>query len=189
MGIHDPRNALEALLRLSEESLRPYAWAALTLHVVLASERELTDRASAERRLSDLLRRLLGPNADEDRLPMRVLVVEDSDSIAQVIPRLLGPGFETVRATDGIAARESLATAGDTFDAVLSDVTMPRLDGFGLLRWAQAERPELLERLVFMTADPDLRAATLIALTHPVLRKPLTPAVLHAALGKIRRRG
>jgi DNA-binding NarL/FixJ family response regulator len=43
-------------------------------------------------------------------------------------------------------------------------VNMPRLDGFALLRWLRLSRPDLVDRVVFMTVDPDLPAAREIAL-------------------------
>jgi hypothetical protein len=58
---------------------------------------------------------------------------------------------------------------------------MPHLDGFGLLRWLSGSRtPRLVDRVVFMTVDPDLAAAQMIALTHthPVLRTPCVRDVL-----------
>jgi len=118
-----------------------------------------------------------------------VRLAEDSDAVARTILRLLGPGFETIRAVDGVAARDLLA-GGASFDVVLSDVSMPRMDGFGFLRWIRTVRPELVERTIFMTADLDQPAARQIAMTHvhPVLRKPVARAALRQAvlaLGRI----
>jgi CheY-like chemotaxis protein len=107
----------------------------------------------------------------------RVLIVEDSDVIAEGIVHLLGDEFETVHAADGEIAREILGT-DDSFGVVLCDVRMPRLGGLGLLQWARAERPDLVRRLLFMTANPDLPAAREIALTHEPLVKPFTRAAL-----------
>ena len=39
------------------------------------------------------------------------------------------------------------------FDVILTDVRMPKLDGPGLHRELTQRRPELVERLVFLTGD------------------------------------
>jgi CheY-like chemotaxis protein len=111
----------------------------------------------------------------------RVLIVDDNDAIAEAIPHLLGPGFQTSRAVDGEAARDLLA-AGAVFDAVLCDILMPRLDGLRLLDWVRTHRPEVVPRFVFLTVAPEFPAARELALTHTVLRKPCTRADLLAAM-------
>lgn len=63
----------------------------------------------------------------------RVLYVEDSRTAREIGRRLLvGAGFEVVTAVDGLEALDLLNSG--PFDAVLTDVTMPGLDGFGLTR-------------------------------------------------------
>ena len=187
MAAQDLRLVLDALLSRLEGDERATAWAALTLQVVLASGRGLTHRAAAARRSAELLERLSKELSEtQGKRTTRVLIVEDDDPIANAITRLLGTSFEIVRAVDGVAARD-LLIAGASFDVILSDVNMPRLDGFGLLRWLQVSHPELVDRVVFMTVDQDLPAARMIASmhVHPVLRKPCTRDVLldavHAA--------
>ena len=180
MAAQDLRLVLDALVSRLEGDERATAWAALTLQVVLASGRELTDRATAARRSVELLERLSKELTETQGKPTtRVLIVEDDDPIAKAMTRLLGTSFEITRAVDGVAARD-LLTAGASFDVILSDVNMPRLDGFGFLRWLRLSRPDLVDRVVFMTVNPDLPAAREVALTHvyPVLRKPCTRDVL-----------
>ena len=104
----------------------------------------------------------------------RLLVVEDSDLVARSLMRMLGRHFTIVRVDDGEAARNLLSDdRAEEYDLILSDVTMPRLDGLGLLCWVREARPELVHRLAFMTADPLCPAAVEIGRTHPVLRKPV----------------
>ena len=60
-----------------------------------------------------------------------ILVVEDSLTIRTQIKRVLeGASYEVVTATDGVDALSKLAL--QTFDAVVSDVQMPNMDGFTL---------------------------------------------------------
>ncbi|WKU04697.1 SpoIIE family protein phosphatase [Micromonospora sp. HUAS LYJ1] len=61
----------------------------------------------------------------------RVLLADDNADLREHVTRLLSPEYEVVAVPDGaVALRE--ATAGP-FDLVLTDVMMPRLDGFGLV--------------------------------------------------------
>src|SRR4029077_15065501 len=79
-----------------------------------------------------------------------VLVVDDESIIAQLVADVLGgEGYEVETAPDGRAALDRLAQR--SFDAVLSDLRMPELDGFGLFRAIQQRHPELLRRFVFIT--------------------------------------
>lgn len=62
-----------------------------------------------------------------------VLVVDDSLTMRKVLGRLMErEGFEVLTAKDGIEAVQMLKET--TPDIVLSDIEMPRMDGFGLVR-------------------------------------------------------
>src|SRR6185437_4197253 len=64
--------------------------------------------------------------------PPRVLVVEDDADMREYLRRLLGRHYTVRLARDGNDALESVRR--DTPNLVISDVMMPDLDGFGLLR-------------------------------------------------------
>jgi DNA-binding response OmpR family regulator/anti-sigma regulatory factor (Ser/Thr protein kinase) len=61
----------------------------------------------------------------------RILLVDDNADLRDHVARLLRPHWEVTTAVDGVAALE-LADR-QQFDLVLTDVMMPRLDGFGLI--------------------------------------------------------
>src|SRR5262245_16990731 len=64
---------------------------------------------------------------------IRILVVEDEPSIADFIARgLREEGFTVEHAADGESARHALATS--SWDVVLLDRMLPRVDGLSLLR-------------------------------------------------------
>jgi CheY-like chemotaxis protein len=78
-----------------------------------------------------------------------VLVVDDESIIAQLVADLLdSEGYEVETAPDG-RALDRLAQR--SYDAVLSDLRMPELDGLGLFRAIEQRHPELLRRFVFIT--------------------------------------
>ncbi|SCG77869.1 SpoIIE family protein phosphatase [Micromonospora humi] len=61
----------------------------------------------------------------------RVLLADDNPDLREHVSRLLSPAYDVVAVRDGV---EALRLAVDTpFDLVLTDVMMPRLDGFGLV--------------------------------------------------------
>jgi len=62
----------------------------------------------------------------------QVLVVDDNADLRQYLSNLLQPMYEVTTATDGMSALEALQTRPP--DLVISDVMMPKLDGFGLVQ-------------------------------------------------------
>ena len=71
---------------------------------------------------------------------MRVLLVEDDQALAQGIRTALrGEGYTLDCLADGLDAERALRD--ETFDLVLLDLGLPRLDGLSLLRTVRA-RPD-----------------------------------------------
>jgi two-component system cell cycle response regulator DivK len=84
----------------------------------------------------------------------RVLVVEDEPHNRRIAAEILREeGFSVVEAADGEEALARLA--GDRPDAVLLDLSLPRLDGYALARRIKA--------------DPRLRGIPVLALTAHAL--------------------
>jgi chemosensory pili system protein ChpA (sensor histidine kinase/response regulator) len=76
-------------------------------------------------------------DAVTDQLPL-VLVVDDSITVRRVTQRLLKrEGFRVALANDGLQALEKLQEEKPTL--VLSDIEMPRMDGFDLVRNIRAD--------------------------------------------------
>jgi PAS domain S-box-containing protein len=72
----------------------------------------------------------------DDERPL-VLVADDNADMRQYVVRLLGPHYRTEAVQDGSAAL--VAARERTPDLILTDVMMPRLDGFGLLQALRAD--------------------------------------------------
>ncbi|MEV4638480.1 SpoIIE family protein phosphatase [Actinoplanes sp. NPDC049548] len=73
----------------------------------------------------------------EDARQGRVLLVDDNADLRDHVARLLRPSWEVTTAVDGQDALE--LARRDPFDLVLTDVMMPRLDGFGLIKALRAD--------------------------------------------------
>jgi two-component system, chemotaxis family, sensor kinase CheA len=103
----------------------------------------------------------------------RVLVAEDSLTTRTQLKRILdGAGYEVVTAVDGVDALAKLA--GRPFDALVTDVTMPRMDGLALTAKVRqnANFKELPVILVTMLVSEDDKRKGLEAGANAYITKP-----------------
>ena len=90
--------------------------------------------------------------------PGRVLVVDDEEMVRVAVARFLeSRGFMVAQASDGEEALELLEGMKWKVDAIVTDVTMPRMDGLTLAARVRAKRPALA--VVFLTGNAALRDA------------------------------
>jgi len=82
----------------------------------------------------------------------KVLVVDDSAVIRKAISRVLDSDYELVEAVDGEAGWEALKQ-DDRLGVVISDVQMPKLDGYGMICRIRAD------------SDPKVRELPVIVIT------------------------
>ncbi len=123
--------------------------------------------------------------ARADRRPGRtagasVLIVEDSGDLRAFLARLLEPHWQVMQAADG---RTGLRMAqARRPDLVLSDVMMPELDGFGLLRELRSYPATAAIPVIFLSARAGEEAAVegLDAGADDYLAKPFSAAELVA---------
>jgi EAL domain-containing protein (putative c-di-GMP-specific phosphodiesterase class I)/ActR/RegA family two-component response regulator len=115
---------------------------------------------------------------EDDRLG-RVLLVEDEPLLRRAMARMLRRGgFEVVEAGSGSEALERLDTA--QVDCVLSDISMPGMDGMALLKAVTGRDLDLPFVLVtgFPSLDTAIEAVEYGAFHY--LRKPFQPQELTA---------
>ena len=92
------------------------------------------------------------PSATSDALDRpTVLLVDDNRDMREYVARLLKPRFSVISAEDGQHALD-LIDNGVRPDLVLSDVMMPRLDGFGLLKALRARPLISATPVIFLSA-------------------------------------
>ncbi len=73
-----------------------------------------------------------------------VLIVEDHEDLRRVlVDYLQSLGHRVLTAADGVEAMEVLERTGDAVRLVISDMSMPRMDGRELFRRSRATRPRL----------------------------------------------
>jgi PAS domain S-box-containing protein len=125
--------------------------------------------------------------AEEPELPIangtrgaRVLIADDNGDMRSYVARLLRGRWEVVTATDGATAL-GLIRAHQP-DLVLSDVMMPGLDGFGLLRELRSDPALRAIPVILLTAraGEDARVAGFDAGADDYLTKPFSARELIA---------
>lgn len=82
----------------------------------------------------------------------RVLVVEDEPALAVAVSEALGDaGFVVDRAGDGEEGLTRLAE--QSYELIVCDLKMPRIDGMQFYRAMAAATPALVRRVIFVTGD------------------------------------
>ena len=123
---------------------------------------------------------------DASSSQVSVLTVDDSASMRALLrAALTSSGFQVEQAEDGQEALEWLAT--NEVDVVLTDINMPRLDGFGLIEKLRetalhADRPILV--LTTESSDEKKQRAKKAGATGWIV-KPFDAAKLTAALRRV----
>ncbi|HEY1546647.1 MAG TPA: EAL domain-containing protein [Kofleriaceae bacterium] len=88
----------------------------------------------------------------------RVLVADDDAAIRRVCARILShEGWQVTTCESGKHAVQAAEAASVPFDCVLSDVNMPEMDGFELVRTLREKDDDL--PVLLMTGDPSLDGA------------------------------
>ena len=136
-------------------------------------------------RMVDLRRRHAGSHEPHPALRgARILVVDDDLGIRQSLSELLAAeGCVVTMAGDGAEALEALESGA--FDLVLSDVVMPRMDGYELFTTVRQRYPDL--PILMMTAfhydrDHVIKRSRLEGLDGVIFKKPVDPDRLREAL-------
>ncbi len=115
--------------------------------------------------------------------PPLIMVVDDSLTVRRITGRLLErEGYRVVTAKDGVDALEQLIDT--TPDVVLSDIEMPRMDGFDLVRNIRADARLRAVPVIMITsrlADKHRRYAEEVGANH-YLGKPYQEEELLALL-------
>ena len=116
----------------------------------------------------------------------RILTVDDSASMRALLNHALtSQGFDVAQAEDGEVALEWLAL--NEVDVVITDINMPRLDGFGLIeKLRQGNRHRDRPILVLTTeSSEEKKARARAAGATGWIVKPFDPEKLVAAVRRV----
>ena len=106
----------------------------------------------------------------------RVLVVDDENLVREMLAQTLeNAGFTVLLAADGTEAL-ALLTAGEVVDVLVTDLSMPGIDGLAVIRTAQERHPDLPAVLLTGYAAEDSAVIAIggaITGAFSLLRKPI----------------
>jgi CheY-like chemotaxis protein len=118
--------------------------------------------------------------------PGAILLVDDEPAIRRALARLLRrDGYQVETARNGREALVQLRAR--RYDAIVSDLRMPELDGRAFYARLRQDYAPLHRRVIFLTGacgEPDTRTF-LEESGQPWLRKPCTIAAVRGALQQV----
>jgi CheY-like chemotaxis protein len=122
------------------------------------------------------------PDATQPVAGKTVLVVDDHDATRQTIARMLEAGGFSVRtASSGSEALERLARESGEIDLVLSDVTMPGMNGIDLSYQIREQYPDLPVAIVSGDVS-ELERSIIGRADVPFIKKPFHAESLYSAV-------
>jgi two-component system chemotaxis response regulator CheY len=117
---------------------------------------------------------------------IRILTVDDSPSMRMLLRHALeAEGFEVGQAEDGLAAIDWLGS--NEADVIITDINMPRLDGFGLIQRLRVERRFADRPILVLTTESsdEKKARAKQAGATGWIVKPFDPAKLVSAVRRV----
>ena len=111
-----------------------------------------------------------------------VLIADDNEATCTLLVALLRNDFTVDTASDGAEAIARLTSR--RYGAVLLDLLMPRSDGYDVLEFLKNERPEMLSRVIVVTASLTQRQMERVR-SYPVcgvIAKPFDVELLLSAV-------
>jgi chemosensory pili system protein ChpA (sensor histidine kinase/response regulator) len=120
--------------------------------VIILNPDELLSQTAAQRTGVAAVRQMPAP-IDQQARSLRILVVDDSLSVRQVLANLVRRvGWTPLVARDGLEALETLQREPMLPDLIFSDVEMPRMDGYELTSTVKADPKMKRVPVVFITS-------------------------------------
>ena len=114
-----------------------------------------------------------------------VLAVDDSLTVRELVSFVLSnAGYSVVVAQDGLEGLEQMSRC--TPDVIITDINMPRLDGFGFIERARGHNGCVAPILVLTTeADAEKKARARAAGATGWIVKPFSPPQLLEAVRRV----
>src|SRR5438445_290444 len=117
----------------------------------------------------------------------RVLIVDDDAALLQALPETLRLRMREVTVDTADSAAAALdRIAARHYDAVVTDIKMPGMDGFALLAQIQARRPDTPILMITGHGEYDLAVRALRGGAYDFMEKPIDRddfvAALHRAI-------
>lgn len=121
-------------------------------------------------------------------MSLTVLTVDDSRTMRDLLKAALSQaGFGVIQAEDGVHGLEVLHAQDRTPDVIVTDINMPRMDGFGFITAVRANpSARATPILVLMTeSDAEKKARARAAGATGWIVKPFSPEKLVDAVRRV----
>ena len=112
-----------------------------------------------------------------------VLIADDNEATCTLLIALLRNDFTVEIAHDGAEAIAKLTNR--RYAAVLLDLLMPRSDGYDVLDFVQAQRPDMLSRVLVVTASLTERQLQRVR-SYPICGVVAKPFDVEVLLAKVK---
>lgn len=119
-------------------------------------------------------------------MSIRILAVDDSPTIRALVAKALRPaGFEVFLASDGVEGVDALEEANP--ELIITDINMPRMDGFGLIESVRASNTHSRVPILVLTTESgaDLKARARTAGATGWIVKPFQEQKLIAVIDRV----
>src|SRR5438874_13184372 len=115
----------------------------------------------------------------------QVLIVDDDTALLQALPQALNLRLQAIKVDTSDSAPKALELIQEyDYDAIVSDIKMPGMDGLALLGKIQELRPETLTLLITGHGEHDLAVRALRAGAYDFLQKPVDREYFLASVGR-----
>ena len=85
-----------------------------------------------------------------------VLTIDDSRTMREMLNHaLVEAGYRVIQAVDGVEGLEVLQANSGRVDVVITDINMPRLDGFGVIEGVRADPAHRATPILVLTTESD----------------------------------
>jgi two-component system NtrC family response regulator len=115
--------------------------------------------------------------------PVRILVIDDDESFRSILNyNLKKKGYEVTSVVDGKKGLNRLEK--ESFSVVITDMKMPGMDGFEVLRTLKKKYPETLVIMITAHASIEMAVEAMREGAHDYITKPLNRDALFMTLEK-----
>jgi signal transduction histidine kinase len=187
---HLPADRIGSLRTLTSTGLRGEAYVQEALRW-LPERQDIANEVQAPPLLAQS--KSISSSKQPEQPAARILLADDNMDMREYVQRLLCEQYEVIAVADGEAALKSARERRP--DLILSDVMMPRMDGFELLRTVRADQDLKSIPVVLLSAraGEESRVEGLDAGANDYLVKPFSARELlarvgsHLAVARVRR--
>ena len=119
-------------------------------------------------------------------MSMTILTVDDSRTMREMLRiALAGAGYRVLQAEDGLHGLEVLE--GETPDVIVTDINMPRMDGFGFIEEVRGDPRHRGVPILVLTTESDAEKKTRARMAGATgwIVKPFNPEQLVGAIRRV----